>query len=217
MLTLVIANRRYSSWSLRGWLAARHSGLPFAEVMADLYADDWQQRRRQPDIAVSGGSVPVLWDGDNAIWNSMAIIDWLDRLSGGTRFWPADPAARAFATSAAMEMQAGFVPLRKGCPMNVMRHYPGFAIAPEALADIARISHLWETALARFGGPWLGGAAFGGADIMYAPIASRLTTYDARLSPVADGYRTRLMAQPLVAQWVAAAALETRLSPDYEY
>lgn len=217
MLKLVIANRRYSSWSLRGWLAARHSGLPVTEVMVDLYADDWQQRRRQPDIAVSGGSVPVLWDGDTAIWNSMAIIDWLDRLTGGERYWPADRAARAFSYSAAMEMQAGFVPLRKCCPMNVMRHYPGYVLTAEATADVARISHLWETAINRFGGPWLGGAAFGGADMMYAPIASRLTTYDVPLPATADAYRQRLMAHPLVAEWVSAAASETRLAPDYEF
>lgn len=217
MLKLVIANRRYSSWSLRGWLAARHSGLPFEEVMVDLYAEDWQSRRARPDIAISGGNVPVLWDGDTALWNGMAIIDWLDRKTGGARFWPADPAARAFAFSAAMEMQAGFVPLRQNCPMNVMRHYPGFAIAPDAQQNIARIDWLWLTALERFGGPWLGGADFGGADIMYAPIASRLTTYDAKLSPLADAYRARLMAHPLVEEWVAAAAQETRLQPKYEY
>lgn len=217
MLKLVFANRRYSSWSLRGWLAARHSGLPFQEVLVNLYAEDWQARRAQPDIAIAAGSVPVLWDGDIAVWNGMAIIDWLDAKSGGARLWPADPAARAFALSAAMEMQAGFVPLRQNCPMNVMRHYPGFAIAPEAQANIARIDWLWLTAIERFGGPWLGGADFGGADIMYAPIASRLTTYDARLSPVADAYRQRLMAHPLVEEWVAAAAQETQLQPKYEF
>ena len=215
MLKLVIANRRYSSWSLRGWLAACHSGLPFEEVLVDLYADDWQARRAQPDIAIAGGVVPVLWDGDIPVWNGMAIIDWLDRKTGG--FWPSDPAARAFALSAAMEMQAGFMPLRQNCPMNVMRHYPGFAIGAEAQANIARIDWLWLTAIERFGGPWLGGADFGGADIMYAPIASRLTTYDAKLSPVADAYRQRLMAHPLVEECVAAAAQETRIQPKYEY
>lgn len=229
MLHLIVANRRYSSWSLRGWLAARHSGLPFTETWVDLYAPDWQARRARPDIAVSGGKVPVLWDSgespapdpdparDIALWNAIAIIDWLDRASGGTRFWPADPRARAFALSAAVEMQAGFMALRKACPMNVMRHYPGWQLPEDAAADAGRVDALWRHGLDAFGGPWLAGADWGAADILFAPVASRFTTYDVALSPEAEAYRARAMAQPLVAEWVAAAATETRLQPAYEY
>jgi glutathione S-transferase len=98
-----------------------------------------------------------------------------------------------------------------------MRHYPGWALAPEAEGDVTRVDTLWQEGLKRFGGPWLAGANWGAADILYAPVASRLTTYDVRLSPEADAYRTRAMAHPLVAEWVAAAADESVLKPAYEF
>jgi glutathione S-transferase len=221
MLTLHIANRRYSSWSLRGWLAARQSGLPFTEVMVDIYAPEWATLKAEGIYAQANGKVPILVDSGSqppaVIWNAIGIIDWLDRKSGGTRFWPMDGNARAFALSAAVEMQAGFLALRQACPMNCMRHYPGWKLAPEAQPDVARVQALWETGLARFGGPWLAGENWGAADILYAPVASRLTTYDVALSPTADAYRQRAMAHPLVAEWVAAAAHETTLQPAYEY
>lgn len=217
MLKLIITNRRYSSWSLRGWLAAKQSGLPFEEEMVDIYAENWPQLKTTGVYAEANGKVPILLDADATIWNAIGIIDWLDRKSGGTRFWPRNGNARAFALSAAIEMQAGFTALRQACPMNVMRHYPGWALAPEAAPDVARVQQIWETGLDRFGGPWLSGADWGAADILYAPVASRLTTYDVPLSPAADAYRSRAMAHPLVAQWVAAAAAETSLLPAYEF
>lgn len=217
MLTLHIANRRYSSWSLRGWLAAKQSGLPFTEVLVNLYGPEWPAQRQQGVYRQAAGKVPVLQDGDCVVWNAIAILDWLDRASGGTRFWPADRQARAFALSAAVEMQAGFAALRQACPMNCMRHYPGWKLPPEAQADVQRIEYLWETGLSRFGGPWLGGAQWGAADILFAPIASRLTTYAVPLGAAAEGYRQRAMAHPLVAEWVAGAARETILQPDYEF
>lgn len=217
MLKLHITNRRYSSWSLRGWLAAKQSGLPFEERFVDIYADDWAEVRKSGVYGAAAGKVPVLEDGDCVVWNATAIIDWLDRKSGGTRFWPADGPARAFATSAAVEMQAGFLALRQACPMNCMRHYPGWALAPEAQGDVERIEQLWETGLARFGGPWLAGKDWGAVDILFAPVVSRLTTYDVKLSPAADAYRKRAMEHPLVAQWVKEAAAETTIKAAYEF
>lgn len=228
MLKLILTNRRYSSWSLRGWLAAKQSGLPFEEEMVDIYAPEWATMKTTGIYGQANGKVPILVDTrprpefaanqePAIIWNAIGIIDWLDRASGGTRFWPMDGNARAFATSAAVEMQAGFNALRQHCPMNVMRHYPRWKLAPEAAPDVARVQQLWETGLARFGGLWLAGEQWGAVDILYAPVASRLTTYDVALSPQADAYRQRAMAHPLVAEWVAAAARETRLQPAYEY
>lgn len=217
MLKLHIANRRYSSWSLRGWLAAKQSGLSFEEVMVDIYAPGWADQKAHGIYAAANGKVPILEDGPATIWNAIGIIDWLDRLSGGSRFWPMDGNARAFALSAAVEMQAGFLALRQHCPMNVMRHYPGWLLAPEAQADVARVQQLWETGLARFGGPWLAGEKWGAADILFAPVASRLTTYDVALGPVAKAYCERAMAHPFVLEWVEAAARETTLQPNYEY
>ncbi len=217
MLKLHIANRRYSSWSLRGWLAARHSGLPFEEELIDLYSTEWQSIRTGGVYREAAGKVPVLVDAGVTVWNTLAIIEWLDRKSGGSRFWPSADAPRAFALSAAVEMQAGFMALRQACPMNCMRHYPGWQLAAAALPDVERIQYLWETGLARFGGPWLAGNQWGAVDMLFAPIASRFTTYDVQLTDTANAYRQRAMAHPLVAEWVAAAAQETILAPDYEY
>lgn len=217
MIRLLVANPRYSSWSLRGWLAVKQSGLPHATEWVNLYADDWQQRRAQPDIAVADGKVPVLHDGDVVAWNALGIIGWLDAQSGGTRFWPADPAARAFAQSVAAEMQGGFQALRQNCPTNFVRVYPGRPAPAAISADVARIDRLWSTAIDRFGGPWLGGAGWGGADIMFAPVASRFTTYDIALSPAAEAYRQRAMGHPLVAEWLALAQADPVLNPAYEF
>lgn len=215
-LRLFIGNRAYSSWSLRGWLAARQSGLPFAEIFLPLYEADWEETKRRAELAPSGGRVPILWDGAVASWNALGIVDHLDRLSGGTRFWPAEPAARAFAVSIAAEMQAGFQALRGFCPMNTRRHHPGFALSPDAAADVRRVEALWEEGLARFGGPWLTGPQWGAADIMFTPVASRFTTYDVALSPAAEGLRQRLMAHPFMADWCAAAETEGHVLERYE-
>jgi glutathione S-transferase len=215
VLRLVIGNRAYSSWSLRGWLAVRHSGLPFEELFLPLYGADWEETKARPELAPSGGKVPILWDGAVAAWNALGIIDLLDRKVGG--YWPADPAARAFAVSVAAEMQASFQALRGFCPMNTRRHYPGFRLSADAAADVRRVEALWEEGLSRFGGPWLAGADWGAADMMYAPVASRFTTYDVALSPAAEAYRGRMMAQDHVAEWVAAAETEGHLLPRYEF
>jgi len=217
MLRLFIGNRAYSSWSLRGWLAARQSGLPFEEVFLPLYEDDWDKTRARPELAPSGGKVPILWDGDIAAFHALGIIDHLDQRTGGTRFWPADPVARSFAVSIAAEMQASFQALRGFCPMNTRRHYPGFALSPEAAADVRRVEALFEAGLGRFGGPFLAGPRWGAADIMFTPVASRFTTYGVALSPAAEALRERLMTHPFMAEWVAAAQTEGHLLPRYEF
>ena len=217
MLRLLIGNRAYSSWSRLGWLAAKQSGLAFEEVFLPLYEAGWEDRRTRPDLAPSGGKLPIFWDGDTASWNALGIIDHLDRLSGGTRFWPTDPAARAFAVSVAAEMQASFQALRGVCPMNTRRHYPGFSLSPDADADGRRVEALWTLGLSRIGGPWLAGPDFGAADILFTPVASRFTTYAVALSPAAEGLRQRLMAHPFMAEWCAAAATEGHRLQRYEF
>lgn len=217
MLKLAIGNRAYSSWSLRGWLAARHAGLPFEEIFFPLYEADWEQLKRDPLLAPSGGKVPVLWDGAMASWHALGIIDHLDRLSGGTRFWPQAPEARAFAMSVAAEMQSSFQALRGFCPMNTRAHYPGFQLSKEAEADTRRVEALWEAGLDRFGGPWIAGADYGAADIMFTPVASRFTTYDVALSPAAEALRERLMAHPFMGEWLAAAQTEGHVLQRYEF
>lgn len=106
MLKLFIGNKTYSSWSLRSWLAAKQSGLPFEEIVVPLYDADWDQRRDSKDFAPSSGKVPILWDGDIVVWDSFAILEFLNERSGGTKFWPKDEAARAMARSMSAEMHS---------------------------------------------------------------------------------------------------------------
>ncbi len=216
MLRLIIGNKAYSSWSLRGWLAVKQSGLPFEELVAPLYDEAWPERKRQADLAPSAGKVPTLWDGDLVIWDSLAILLHLDARTGGTRFWPADPAARALALSIVTEMHSGFQPLRREHPMNVRKSYPTFPSA-EVLADLDRIAELWARArmLASGDEPWLFGA-FGAADIAFAPVASRITTYHLPVPPAARAYVDAVMAHPWIREWIDAANAESWVLPQYE-
>lgn len=217
MLTIIIGNKAYSSWSLRGWLAVRQSGLPHQEVLAPLYDDAWPTRRMQGDLAVSNGKVPTLWDGDVAVWDSLAIIDYLDARTGGTLFWPQDKAALALARSISAEMHSGYQPLRRACCMNVRRSFAPQEPSAAVRENIDRICALWELARARFGadGDFLFGA-FGAADIMFAPVASRFRTYQLPATPVAQAYVDAIMSHAWVAQWVTEAHGESWVLPQYE-
>ena len=150
-LKIYIGNKVYSSWSLRGWLAVKQSGLPFEEEVVPLYGEEWDKRRDAPEFAASNGKVPVLWDGDSAVWESLAIIDHLADKVGRERFWPADDAARALARSMASEMHAGYSSLRAQHTMNLRHAYPPAPLSPEVEADIRRIASLWDKAKRRFG------------------------------------------------------------------
>lgn len=210
-MKLIIGNKVYSSWSLRGWLAVKHSALAFDETVVSLFDDQWAARRAQPDLTPSNGKVPILWDGDIAVWESLAIIDYLDEKTGGERgFWPDDLAARALARSMAAEMHAGFVPLRQNHGMNLRKHYAAAPLLPEVEADVARITALWSDARARFGagGDFLFGA-WSAADIMFAPVVTRLLTYSIPLPDDAATYCAAVMAHPAMVEWVAAANDET--------
>jgi glutathione S-transferase len=205
-MKIVIGNKRYSSWSLRGWLACKQSGLAFDEVVIPMDTADWARAKADPALLPSG-KVPTLWDGDIAVWESLAIIDWLADRVGRDRFWPADDAARALARSMAAEMHAGFAPLRQHCPMNTGRFYPSYPLTPEVERDIGRIDALWREALQLSGGPFLFGA-FGAADIMYAPVVTRFRTYDVLLSDLAEAYAERVMEHPFMLAWYAEADSE---------
>ena len=216
-MKIIVGNKAYSSWSLRGWLALKLSGLPFQEEVVSLYDEDWAARRQQPDIAPSAGKVPILWDGDIAVWESLAIVDYLADKVGQDRFWPTDGAARGFARSIATEMHAGFVDLRRECPTVFRKRYPTRAISAEAQANVERILHLWSEALTRFGGD--GGflfGAFSAADIMYAPVTTRFTTYALPIPDFARAYCERVQTHPFVVEWMDAAHRETWVIPQFE-
>ena len=208
-MKLVIGNKRYSSWSLRGWLAAKQSGLAFDEVVIPMDTPEFAAAKADP-ACMPSGRVPVLWDGDVAVWESLAIIDWLADRVGRGRFWPEDDAARALARAIAAEMHAGFVELRKACPMNTGRTYPAFALTPEVERDVGRIDALWREAIHGFGGeggPFLFGT-FGAADIMYAPVVTRFRTYDVPLSDTAEAYVNAVLDHPFMREWYAGADAE---------
>ena len=153
MMKLFIGNKAYSSWSLRGWLACKLSALPFEEVVVPLYDEAWEKRREGDEFAPSSGKVPILWDGDDiVVWDSLAIVEYLNEKSGGTLFWPADPAARAMARSMAAEMHSSFAALRREHSMNIRQIYPAVPPSDAVAQDIARLMQLWAQARARHGG-----------------------------------------------------------------
>ncbi|MBC2669111.1 glutathione S-transferase family protein [Novosphingobium piscinae] len=216
-MKLIIGNRVYSSWSLRGWLACKQSGLPFVEEVVPLYGEGWEERRAQGLLAPSHGRVPLLWDGETVVWDSLAILDSLADRVGADRFWPRPPAARALARAMVAEMHAGFAALRQQCPMNMRRRYADFQPDAAVRADVVRILTLWAEARARFGagGPFLFGS-FSAADIFYAPVVSRFITYGITVPGFAQAYMDAVWEHPWLQQWAAAAAAEPWIIAAFE-
>jgi glutathione S-transferase len=208
-MKLIIGNKAYSSWSLRGWLAAKQSGLNFEEITVPLFQDDWDERKREEDLAPSSGKVPILWDGDAVIWDSMAIVDYLADKVGNVRFWPKDDAARGMARSMSAEMHSGYMALRRECPMNTRKVFENVTISEDARNDAMRILQLWAEARSRFGkeGPYLFGT-FSAADIMFAPVVTRFVTYGFSLPGFAAAYADVIMAHPWMLEWYEGAAEE---------
>lgn len=204
--TLWIGNKRYSSWSLRGWLAVRLAGLDVEEVVIPFVRDG---SGGTPGIrAVSPtGLVPYLKHKGADVFESLAVVEYCAELAPG--FWPADRAARAAARSWAAEMHAGFSNLRKAMPMNLGRTR-ALAPTPEVLADLARIEAIWAQALKASGGPYLAGAAMGALDCMYVPVVTRLLSYVVPLRETTRAYCDAARAHPLVARWYAEAMAEPK-------
>lgn len=208
-MKLIIGNKNYSSWSLRGWLAVKQSGLHFEELTVPLYGEEWGELKKGEEFAPSSGKVPILWDDEAVVWDSLAIIDWLADRVGRDRFWPKDAVARGMARSMAAEMHSSYVPLRKLCPMNMRARYRDFELSPEAAADATRIVTLWAQARARFGrgGPFLFGT-FSAVDVMFAPIVSRFITYGVKLPGFAEAYAEAVWEHAWMREWYEAAENE---------
>ncbi len=202
---LYIGTRRYSSWSLRGWLMVKLAGLVVEEIVIPLGGGGNTQAVR--DISPNG-LVPYLEHLRAKIWESLAIAEYCAELAPA--LWPAERVARAHARSIAAEMHAGFRALRVAMPMNLGRDYAGLGQNPESLADIAHIDRLWSGTRAQYGagGPYLFGAEFNAADAMFAPVVARFLTFASPLSDVARTYCEAVRAHPLVAQWYGEAAEE---------
>ena len=215
---LIIGNKNYSSWSLRGWLAAKQSGLSFEELTVHIDGDDWQAMKREDgNFQPSAGKVPVLWDGDVVVWDSLAILEYLADKVGRDRFWPKDDEARGMARAVVAEMHSSYMALRRECPMNIRRRIEDHSISDDAMADIVRILQLWAEARARFGkgGPFLFGT-FGAADVFYAPVVSRFITYGLNVPGFAQAYMQAVWEHDWMRAWVSAAETEDWTIAQYE-
>ncbi len=217
MLKLIIGNKAYSSWSLRGWLAVKQSGLPFQEITVPLYDEDWEKRREGDEFAPSKGKVPILWDNNIVIWDSLAIIEWLADKTDRTRYWPKDDAARGMARSMAAEMHSSYQNLRRECSMNVRRQFPPKNLSDPVRAEVIRILELWAEARARHGsgGPYLFGT-FGAVDIMFAPVVTRFVTYSIPVPRFAAAYMEAILSHPWMIDWIEAAQEEPWVIEQYE-
>lgn len=203
-LTLVIGTKRYSSWSLRPWLALKATGAAFREVEIAL---------RQPETKAAilrhspSGKVPLLDEDGFKVWDSLAICEYLAEQFPAARLWPEEARARAVARAVSAEMHSGFLPLRRDCAMDVLADTPMAEISEEVAADVARIDAIWSDCRARFGadGPFLFGR-FSIADAMFAPVASRVKTYHLPVGAVSRAYVETIMAMAEMRAWIAAAA-----------
>lgn len=205
LATLTISSRNYSSWSLRGWLITKMSGLSFTETVASI---DDPNTRAELLLLSPSFLVPCLAHDGLEIWDTLAIAEYLDELMPEAGIIPKEKAARARCRSISGEMHSGFANLRSALPQNLKAHFPKFKVWAGASGDIARIEKIWAEALAVSGGPFLFGATPTLADAMYAPVAARFTTYDVALSPVSEAYRKTIMSWPLMAEWIEAAKAE---------
>jgi glutathione S-transferase len=204
MPTLVIANKCYSSWSLRPWLLMKQLGIAFDEIVIPLDLPDTKAKVLAHSPA---GKVPILVDGDVTVWESIAIMEYI-----GDAFapvWPSDRGARAMARSIAAEMHAGFPALRSACPMNLGRKFAPKDRGEAVARDVARFSEIVRQARERVraGGPFLFGA-FSAADAMYAPLATRLDTYSIAIDATTRAYVDAILALPAFQEWRSAALKE---------
>lgn len=152
MLKIIIGNRAYSSWSFRGWLACKQSGDEFEELVVPMFDAEWEERREGHEFAPSLGKVPILWDDECVVWDSLAIIEFLADRYGRELYWPDDESARGMARSMSAEMHSSFANLRRELPMNVRKSFPPAELTDDVREEIDRILQLWAQARARFGG-----------------------------------------------------------------
>jgi len=204
-LILKIGNKNYSSWSLRGWLAAKAAGLEFEEQLIRLFEDGHAETM---DAETPAGKVPVLIHGDRVIWEFLAIAEYLAELAPERNMWPADAGQRARARAVSTEMATGFFGLRNQFPMNIRRRVEGLAPTPETMRDIARIQDIWRDCLSEAkGGPYLFGP-FSIADVMYAPVVFRFQGYGIEADQTARQYMDAMLANEWIQEWTAAALQE---------
>lgn len=214
MLHLVVANKLYSSWSLRPWLVLKAFGIPFTETVIPL---------RLPETKAAilkfspSGKLPVLIDGPITVWESLAIIEYLAEKFQEHAIWPRDIGARAEARAISSEMHGGFMALRQACPMHLGKRFKTPALSEDARANVARIETLWRETRGDFakGGPYLFGA-FTAADAMYAPVVTRLDSYQISVAKDTRAYMDAILSHPAFLEWRDAGRAEPWRINDYE-
>lgn len=211
MYQLYIANKNYSSWSLRPWVLLKERNIPFEEVLVPF---DTATSYARFKVFSPTGKVPCLLDGAQVVWDSLGIVEYLAERHSG--IWPADPAARVWARCASAEIHSGFVALRQRCTMNCGIRVQLMEIPADLRRDLDRLDELWNEGLARFGGPFLAGEAFTAVDAFYAPVAFRAQTYHLPLSTPALEYAARLRALPSMMAWYDGALHEGWRDPEHE-
>ena len=213
-LSIVLGNKNYSSWSMRGWLILKHLGVPFDEEVIQLDQPDTREQilRYSPSA-----KVPVVFHGDLVIWESLAIGEYLAEQFPDAGLWPSETAARAYARAIAAEMHAGFTAMRQNMPMNLRASLPGKGMAPGVQDDINRITAIWRTCRERFAndGPYLFGS-FTVADAMYTPVTSRFNTYGVDLDETSKAYCQSISEHSAYQEWLAAAKNEPWIMPREE-
>jgi glutathione S-transferase len=213
-LKLVIGNKAYSSWSLRPWILLAHMHIPFEEVAINIYEDKGKRAMRKH---APTGKVPVLYDGDIHVWESLAIMEYVAEKYPDKGIWPKNKAARAHARALANEMHAGFQSLRQHCPTNFVREVKKRELTEGAAKDVARLEAMWADARKRFGkgGPFLFGK-FSAADAMFAPVVNRLHVYDVKVKKGTREYMEAIRALPAWVAWHEEAAKEKYRNPIYD-
>jgi glutathione S-transferase len=213
-LKLIVANKAYSSWSLRPWILLAHFKIPFEEIVIPMDRPDTRESMLK---YAPTGKCPSLHDGRIAVWESLAIIDYIAERYPEKAIWPSGKAARAHARSLAAEMHAGFTALRQTCPTNFRREPKAIALGDDVHNDIARIEDAWAHARKTFGkaGPFLFGR-FSAADAMFAPVVNRFHAYDIRVAKASRAYMDAMMALPAWKAWIADARAEPWRIERYE-
>jgi glutathione S-transferase len=211
MLELYIANKNYSSWSLRPWILMRELGIPFVEKLVPFTGTNEPNAFRHFSPT---RKVPCLIDGETVVWDSLAITEYLAERSPAV--WPADATARTWARCAVAEMHSGFQALRECCTMNCGLRIRLASPSPALTKDLARLNALWQEGLIRFGGPYLAGPAFTAVDAFFAPVAFRVQTYGLDMAPLARSYVDHLLALPAMRDWYASALSEAWRDEEHE-
>ncbi len=217
MYQLYIANKNYSSWSLRPWLVLKALNIPFKEHLVPFSTDPKKSSADNFQKFAPNSKVPCLHIGEQVIWDSLAIIEYLAEQHDN--IWPESPAARAWARSACAEMHSGFTTLRTMCPMNCGINLIMNDIPNELKADLTRITALWSEGIERFGGPYLAGENFTAVDAFFAPVVLRIRSYNlirtAAKKPEIESYYKKMLRMPALLQWVFYATAEAP-EPEHE-